>query len=786
MVLLTEHQPKSTTENNSIRQSTNVSERKLSNNVGLTLLYIPELAAALKELGVPHPGEAAVYLSQQAFWMKTNSGIFDRAGIKWIYNSYSQWVEQIASLSEYQFGKMVRALEGLGLIFKSCYAHLRHNLETKPEGFHPWQTKSWITLNTPRIVELTGWNPFGTDVLFDKESPQPATSAEIANTTTRDCVHNDARLRTQFPSIYRENSISTKDEQVKEKEGDVTTKEGIGSLQEDLWADAVEETQDLVVPLVVKNPFTEQSDSQFVKSSALAHTTETTNNTKLDATCSLNTTKIAIRDVSDCVEKRTPSLKGLDVKRSLYVWEDALGRPNEIFLNWWASRHYKPQGGKWETGARSYAYSEFYNNPARADVIYQEFLQFFDTVANNAHQQQNQDIQAILPSCLIQYPEVNQENKEQVASNIATVAARGAGVALPNNVPGSKQHISISFAASGASIAPLPNLEKPVLLNTAQPHFEIALEKLTKQVETANKGFQRYKGDRAQRHKFQEMVRWAKQTEGVVVTDEGIFLAPSSCEENLQQPPEIPLLETPVPDAFSDNNLTAPITLPVEETATSDNHRKNVEEVSSEYQEITETEIISGNVQIVSECLSKGEYDLLATFFGNWDDDIKGKVLSILTAEEREQVEKLENSPHLRPIAQPNEESQPQSLSSLRPIAQPIEGSQPQSQPQPLTTDNGCSAALQQEVVKSSPERSQLQHLKGCTIPLKVGSKVRCYPTERHWQNNWTVLADIVELRSEQGYFNGCTVRYINRKTQSKIDKFIGGGNGDWLLELIV
>jgi hypothetical protein len=50
----------------------------------------------------------------------------------------------------------------------------------------------------------------------------------------------------------------------------------------------------------------------------------------------------------------------------------------------------------------------------------------------------------------------------------------------------------------------------------------------------------------------------------------------------------------------------------------------------------------------VRECLSTGEYDLLANFIGNWDDDIKGKVLAILTVSEREQVEKLAPSPQLR------------------------------------------------------------------------------------------------------------------------------------------
>ncbi len=72
--------------------------------------------------------------------------------------------------------------------------------------------------------------------------------------------------------------------------------------------------------------------------------------------------------------------------------------------------------------------------------------------------------------------------------------------------------------------------------------------------------------------------------------------------------------------------------------------------------------------------------------------------------------------------------------------------------------------------------------LKGCNIPVCLGAWVKCYPTYEHAQHGWEVRAQIVDLKVEDGYFNGCTVRYFDRKKQQDVDVKLAGGSGNWLL----
>lgn len=89
---------------------------------------------------------------------------------------------------------MIRDLERVKIIEKGNYASLRSYLISKlPGAWHPDKTKSWITLNPERLIELTGYNPFD-------ESWKPLQSAEILNETTGDYDRNNAELRSQLPS----------------------------------------------------------------------------------------------------------------------------------------------------------------------------------------------------------------------------------------------------------------------------------------------------------------------------------------------------------------------------------------------------------------------------------------------------------------------------------------------------------------------------------------------------------------------------------------------------------
>jgi hypothetical protein len=162
---------------------------------------------------------------------------------------------------------------------------------------------------------------------------------------------------------------------------------------------------------------------------------------------------------------------------------------------------------------------------------------------------------------------------------------------------------------------------------------------------------------------------------------------------------------------------------------------------------------------------------------------VKSQILSRLTVLERKQLENFDYEFPYRTREQ--EQGQPveqrQQIEQLQEQQQPIEQRQPNQSSHPNT--QATPGAMRDEPRQIERERSQ--YLKGCNIPLRVGSKVRCYPTYTHWQNGWTVKAEIIELHQEKGYFKGCTVRYFNPKTQLKVEKFICGGSGDWLFELI-
>ena len=69
-----------------------------------------------------------------------------------------------------------------------------------------------------------------------------------------------------------------------------------------------------------------------------------------------------------------------------------------------------------------------------------------------------------------------------------------------------------------------------------------------------------------------------------------------------------------------------------------------------------------------------------------------------------------------------------------------------------------------------------------CNIPVCLGAWVKCYPTYEHAQHSWEVRAQIVDLKVEDGYFNGCTVRYFDRKKQQEVEVKLAGGSGNWLL----
>ncbi|BDI21036.1 hypothetical protein ANSO36C_68380 (plasmid) [Nostoc cf. commune SO-36] len=508
-----------------LKQITDSSQTTNQQAKSWKLIYTPALSKVMRELDVHHPAEATVFINQLAFWMQTNSGHVTEDGKKWIYNSYAQWTQdQIESLSPWQFGQMIRDLQSLGIIEKTCYAHLKNQFVNKPsELWHPYQTHSWITLDLERCQELTGYNPI-------EGTWKSLHSAEIANATTGDCNHNDTKLRSQQPSIYRENSISTQNRKFeKEKDEDVNQENKEVSQWDDdydPWDDEVKQDTHDTKELKKESLKDEVATSVRLES---PREEECSAAPPPDFEKQFSSTKVGspVR-VASRREGKCPATPGLgfkkksnpspDVKEEVQeIWEIAPGRPYGVFLNWRADKKYKPQGGKWEADARGNAYAEFYNNREKTTVvIFPEFLEYMQQVAQNCNQQVANGIKAILPSCFVTMPEANHQNVKQVMVNIQELVDKGAQVALPTSyaTPSCTQSMTFAEAAQAGVIKSLPNFQSDTLSSTSEPEINQANELLEvlkiKQIKWKNVPAFRT-----------AIKRWAEETPGIIMTSEG-------------------------------------------------------------------------------------------------------------------------------------------------------------------------------------------------------------------------------------------------------------------------
>lgn len=484
-----------------------------------TLIYRPELARALRELDVCHPAEAAILLNQLCcYWLQKDVGSILKDGRRWIYNSYADWIKtQITSLSEWQFGKMIRQLRSLGLILTSCYANLRGEFLDEPgSAWHDYNTSTWVTVDEEAIVRLTGWNPFGTKTKpKPPQSPEPSTRTEIANAIASSCAHNNVGLRSQEPSIYKKNSISTKNSEPDlEKEDTV-----LGTNTQEVSTEVEVDKDTRCESHRTKDTSTEpESSSQDSFSAAQG---------------------CEFVDSSTPQENSTPQpVKRGEVQKE--VWEIAPGEPYPVFLNWRAKTKYEPQGGRWATDAIGNAYSEFYNNRAKTKVaIFPDFLAYMQTVAENANEQQNAGLKAILPSLLIAKPAPTEENVQRLMSNIQALIDRGSEVATNQGIatPSCTQSMSYQEATSQeiaplAELAPLPALppdasmqdywsvveqrqhKGKVLSEAVSPKSKLELTLETKQMLWRSAP------------KMRGVIRqWAENTPGVVMGSDGPELA---------------------------------------------------------------------------------------------------------------------------------------------------------------------------------------------------------------------------------------------------------------------
>ncbi len=149
-------------------------------------------------------------------------------------------------------------------------------------------------------------------------------------------------------------------------------------------------------------------------------------------------------------------------KRTIkFVWEDKVGRPYRLFLAWWACKHYKPQGGKWESAAYRNAYSEFYSNPERTEVtLFSQFLEEQQRITENVRERQAQGAVAVVPSYFAPQVEPNEENLQQVKGDLQQALEGGVEVADSGGAVNSSQTKPLVPQDKPPEIEPEPKSEE--------------------------------------------------------------------------------------------------------------------------------------------------------------------------------------------------------------------------------------------------------------------------------------------------------------------------------------
>lgn len=534
--------------------------------------YDPRLAKALYELGLPSPTAATLFLRQAAHWLGTSSGYYTKDGKKWIYNSYKDWIkDQFPSLSESQFGRMFRALKNWGFVWGSSFAELKKQLIEQPAvAWHEHNTTTWLSLNFERIYEVTRWLPPGIE-LPQEEPPEPAPSTDLHICSPDNSNLTSTKFKSESPSIYIENHLSHQiggDENKKEKE---LTREYGGSNPSELPASAHENKQQEA--LETPNP---SKRDNFPQNSQ--------------------------------VPKKRNKQSVADEARQQYIWEILKGSPYPVFLNWRAAIHYKPQGGRWETGAHDIAYAEFYNNPDKTtNALFPAFMKQVREITERIHQAQtNGAVNAnSLPSWFIEeYPEPTLENVQQLMSNLGIVIERGTNVVLPSkaNTP-SSQTLPYAEVKEQAKIKPLPQLKTrslpptpelalaPPTTDTTEPTEQEALE--GRDAATASDDLQKTLIRKQTAWKNAPIMRtaikqWASETPGIMLTADGPALESGTLPLSEEKPVQTVNTVNTVSTQTTDNPIADPWEEPLElpEIPECDNFQLN--QSSSECQEKVE------------------------------------------------------------------------------------------------------------------------------------------------------------------------------------------------------
>lgn len=455
--------------------------------------------------------DQALIIQRLHYWLQNEeAGYMMQDGCKWIFNGYKEWLEQFTWMSIDQFGRNIRHLEKIGWIVTARFDELKNEIGfvSKPPLLHSYNRRKWYRLNYQKIFEDTGF-----DLLFEKygkatgeapkrkvEPPKSLKPAPLSN--LQNCRLGDADLQMTIcdiadSSIYKEdpNSLYQKRAVEKEKEEIIFDQENTPDpWAEELIEEPIPDPHEMPLPCeeTIEEPPTsnvEPHEEQCSAAPGLGFEKRFKPEPKRN---------------SEAVEKE--------------IWEIAPSRPYPVFLNWWADKKYKPQGGRWEADAIGNAYSEFYNKRDRTTVaIFPQFLEYMQQVAENCNQQLAAGIKAILPSCFVAKPDATHGNVEQLMQNISELVDRGVQVALPSNsaTPSCTQSINFAIAA-GSDIAALGKLEAVV-----PEQITPAVESNFLQIFTRKQMM--WNTAPALRDSIR---KWAERTPGVEITEAGVVLTP--------------------------------------------------------------------------------------------------------------------------------------------------------------------------------------------------------------------------------------------------------------------
>lgn len=495
--------------------------------------YHPQLAAFLENT------DQALLIQQIHYWLQNEKvGYVLRDGRRWIYNGYSDWIEQLfpwKSISS--ISRMVTDLENRGWVITKRFYQCKREIgfvDRPPTAFHEDNQRKWYCLDYDQILADTG---------FDLLS-QPYKGHKTLKRSPR---ANLQKCKLLLANLQNASCISANSSYINNQ----TTNHTLSNEQ-----------TEQVISSPLHSPVPATPSVGDAPSAAVYEDLSQTLANSLSVDSQTERSSVEINSSAPACNKNLQS-----PQRQKFVWELAVGEPYPAFLNWRYQTHYKPQGGRWETGGSKFAYSEFYKDPgATTATLYRDFLDYIHRATENANQLAAAGMDVILPSVLAdRKPAPTEENTQQLMHNVQhLVEEHDAKVALPQSVPTPSCRQAISWAeATNSHAAPLPTLtpaSAPIL-----PAAEADSEEDKEQLKLVQKVERQRTSWKNIRHPmFRAIIRkWAEETPGVVMTEDGPQLESVVSHPTQEVSAEAPAREISAEEAINSiNNHATPLEEP--------------------------------------------------------------------------------------------------------------------------------------------------------------------------------------------------------------------------------